>query len=367
MSLLKESKRKNYLKLLGYEYTTEGIYKFQKKYFPAAYVDGKYGKQTDILLRHCYNVKMYAPHFKPEDFKCGCGGRHCTGYPTWMKQETLRQLERIRLYTGNPITITCGLRCRRYNASLGGSVSNSRHLEGRAVDFYCKGFTGTLSERRKAVAWLSRCPWHNYTYGNGAGSAGAVNAPYMGNALHTDVSRDSKEWWPTNPSVQRIHMREAACIWAEVTSLDDAYGYVYYHKSGKGWNCIGFVGACWALGAKLYAMMKRYNKDKFETLGNNNSLNHNIEENWVKRLGNDWKYKTNNGSLGGKRLTRKNLLRGDILICYDNKGVYRHVALYVGQGYIIDATHTSRKADDIRRRKLTSLGSKPTRAFRYMG
>ena len=34
---------------------------------------------------HFYNVNKYTKNFKPEEFKCECNGRHCTGYPDYMK------------------------------------------------------------------------------------------------------------------------------------------------------------------------------------------------------------------------------------------------------------------------------------------
>ena len=80
------------------------------------------------------------------------------------------------------------MRCKPYNRRLSGSVSNSRHLTGKALDFYMKGVTDTLSHRKSAIKWIKKQPNHNYTYGNGINSNGyGVRAPYMGNALHTDV------------------------------------------------------------------------------------------------------------------------------------------------------------------------------------
>ena len=189
MALLSVANRKKYMKALGYEYTEEGIRKLQKKYFARSKdIDGKYGKNTDILLRHCYNVHEYAPHFKPQEFRCGCEGKYCTGYPTYMRKEMLVLLEAIRVHYGKPITVTCGLRCKKYNSALNGSVSNSLHLKGMAADFYQKGTTDTLSNRKKSIAWIKKQPHFGYAYGDGINSYGnKIGAPYMGNALHVDV------------------------------------------------------------------------------------------------------------------------------------------------------------------------------------
>lgn len=191
MALLSEKIRKARFDSLGLgEYNKTNIKKLQKKYLRPQDVDGVYGKDTDRLLRHLYNVKLCAPDFKPTEFKCECGGRYCTGYPTYMKRVELRHIQAIRDHYKKPMIITCGMRCKTYNSKLNGSVSNSLHLVGRAVDFYMQGVTDTLANRKKAIKWIKARPNHHYTYGNGINSNGySVYAPYMGNALHIDVNK----------------------------------------------------------------------------------------------------------------------------------------------------------------------------------
>lgn len=191
MALLTVEQRKIRFKYLGLgEYNAENIKKFQKKYLRAKDADGIYGTNTDNLLRHVYNVKKYTKNFSPEEFKCECGGRYCTGYPTYMKKVELENLQSIRAHFGKPMTITCGMRCRPYNNSLRGSISNSKHLTGYATDFYMKGVTDTLANRKTAIKWIKKLPNHNYTYGNGINSYGySIAASYMGNALHTDTNK----------------------------------------------------------------------------------------------------------------------------------------------------------------------------------
>lgn len=187
--LLAKNKRIAFMKYLGYEYNKEGIKALQKKYFTRKRdIDGKYGKSTDILLRHVYNVTRYAPHFKPEEFKCECGGRFCTGYPSWMKKDQLLLLEKIREHYAKPIKVTCGLRCKGYNAELNGSIINSLHMSGKATDFYQKGVTDTLANRKKSMRWIKKVKGAGYCYGDGINIYGdRTAAPYMGNALHIDV------------------------------------------------------------------------------------------------------------------------------------------------------------------------------------
>lgn len=121
-------------------------------------VDGKYGNNTDILLRNLYNFKLsgIVKHFKINEFKCGCGGRYCSGYPAVVSQAQLKMMEAIRTHYGKPITVTCGLRCKKYNESLGGSIINSSHLFGYATDYYQAGVTDTLANRKKSITWIKK-------------------------------------------------------------------------------------------------------------------------------------------------------------------------------------------------------------------
>lgn len=204
MAILSEAKREKYFKALGLgEYNNTNLRKLQKTYMRSQDVDGVYGPETDKLLRHLYNVRVCAPSFKPTEFRCTCG--HCTGYPTYMRQVELKHLQRIRDHYARPMIVTSGLRCKYANGSSTGSIQNSLHLVGRACDFYMAGVTDTLENRKKAIRWIKTLPHHHYTYGNGINSNGvSVYAPYMGNALHTDVNKAPKkvadplqEWYDT--------------------------------------------------------------------------------------------------------------------------------------------------------------------------
>ena len=190
MALLSLDQRKEYFNFLGLgNYNKNNILRFQKTAFTNSKEwDGIYGTKTDNALRHWYNVKKYTKNFKPQEFKCECGGRYCSGYPTYMKPNELKNIQAIRDHWNKPITITCGLRCPGYNRSLKGSVTNSKHLTGQAIDFYQQGVTDTLTNRKKAIKWIKTLPNHTYTYGNGINSYGySLRASYMGNALHTDT------------------------------------------------------------------------------------------------------------------------------------------------------------------------------------
>lgn len=183
--MLDDKTIKEYLNELGYA----SVKTFQAAVMYPQYVDGVYGQQTENALISAINVKRNTKNFSVKEFRCECGGRYCCGYPSTLKVEMLRNIQAIRDHYGRPITVTCGLRDKTYNSKLGGSIQNSLHLSGRAVDFYQKGVTDTLANRKASIKWIKTLPNHHYTYGNGINSYGnGVSAPYMGNALHTDVN-----------------------------------------------------------------------------------------------------------------------------------------------------------------------------------
>lgn len=189
MALLSANERKRILKEDGFPYTKAGIKAFQKKYMlRKSDYDGIWGPNTDNTARTVDNVKKYTKNFEPKEFRCDCGGRYCCGFPSYMKPNELKNIQSIRSHWNRPVTVTCGLRCKGYNKRLNGSITNSKHLTGQAIDFYQQGVTDTLANRKVAIKWIKKLPNHTYTYGNGINSSGyKVSAPYMGNALHTDT------------------------------------------------------------------------------------------------------------------------------------------------------------------------------------
>ena len=198
MALLTVNERKAIFKQLGFgEYNEKNIKAFQKKYMlRKSDHDGVYGPNTDNTLRTVFYTLKYTKNFKPEEFRCECHGKYCCGYPSYMKPAELIHIQAIRDHYKKPIIITCGLRCKTWNSKLGGSIQNSLHMKGQAIDFYQMGVTDTLGNRKASIKWIKKQPNHHYTYGNGINSYGSrISAPYMGNALHTD----------TNDKVEPIH------------------------------------------------------------------------------------------------------------------------------------------------------------------
>ena len=189
MALLELSKRKQFFKELGLgEYNAINIKKLQKTYLlRKTDWDGIYGQITDNLLRHLYNVKKHSKNFAPEEFVCECGGKYCSGYPNYMKAKQMEHLQTIRSHYNRPMVITCGLRCKKQNEIVKG-IASSKHLNGKATDFYMKGVTDTLANRIKAIKYIRTLKNFSYCYGDGINSNGDTDRYLdMGNALHTDT------------------------------------------------------------------------------------------------------------------------------------------------------------------------------------
>lgn len=176
--MLSRKKRREYFEYLELgEYTNDNILKVQKQYFTRkADQDGLYGPNTDKLIVNLYRVKKYAPHFKITEFKCHCGGKYCTGYPDYLSEKLLKNLEAVRVRFGTTI-VTSGLRCRKWNSLQTGSASQSRHITGKAVDITGE-YTRTSAGRAKVKAYWYTLPGSNYCY------YGTVN---MGASVHCDV------------------------------------------------------------------------------------------------------------------------------------------------------------------------------------
>lgn len=158
--------------------TRDAYLKLQKKYFVRkSDCDGLYGENTDKLLLNARRVQKRCKNFKLEEFKCECNGRYCTGYPSYLDRELLDNLQELRDIHKTPMTITSGMRCQRYNDSLVGSIPNSKHTKGKAVDFYGT-LTNTKTKRQKLVKeWLKKKD-ANYAYSD---------TPNMGTSVHVDV------------------------------------------------------------------------------------------------------------------------------------------------------------------------------------
>ena len=81
-------------------------------------------------------------YWNREEFRCRCGGKYCNGYPAEPDSTLVELVDDLRADAGKPGHASSGLRCSVWNSQQGG-VSNSRHLYGKALDFYIEGLTGS--------------------------------------------------------------------------------------------------------------------------------------------------------------------------------------------------------------------------------
>lgn len=109
-------------------------------------------------------------YFAREEFRCKCGGRFCNGFPSEPSEALLRIADALREQAGVPITVSSGVRCQTYNDTLDGSVKNSRHILGAAMDFCVRGWPSS-----KTLAAVQQRPGIRYAY--------AIDASFV----HMDV------------------------------------------------------------------------------------------------------------------------------------------------------------------------------------
>ena len=199
--MLSIRERQTYLKYLGLykgsidgiegRLTKEGYKSLQNKFFTRkSDRDGKYGRNTDMLLVNAYNVKKYTKNFSLSEFKCGCNTKYCTGYPAYLNINLLKNLQTMRNNYG-AITITSPLRCSKHNANIGG-VAGSYHTKGKALDLYNVRFSSSFTNRKYAIEKWLLLPKSNMAYQNGymhykGKSVTGYNAPRMGNVIHVQV------------------------------------------------------------------------------------------------------------------------------------------------------------------------------------
>lgn len=180
--MLTTKQRQTYFDYLGLgTYNKDNILKVQKKYFPQ-YTDkknnwdGVYGSDTDKLVVNLYRVKKYAPHFKVTEFKCHCNGKYCNGYPAYLSIDLLKNVEKVRVKFG-VTNVQSGMRCKTWNSKQSGSASQSRHIDGKAVDI-SGSYTKTSKGRAAVKSYWYTLSKANYSY------YGTAN---MGTSVHCDV------------------------------------------------------------------------------------------------------------------------------------------------------------------------------------
>ena len=126
-------------------------------------VDGIAGEQTQIRLKDAVWQDRFAKdntvpssgqppdrtgtwwdeirYFSRSDPYIGCPCGRCGGFPVEPDEELMRLADAVREDAGKPMVPTSTVRCQAHNDELHGSVKNSRHLLGHAMDFVIPGMT----------------------------------------------------------------------------------------------------------------------------------------------------------------------------------------------------------------------------------
>lgn len=138
--------------------------------------DGIFGAKTESRIKEaiCTDEQPAldwekVKYFRREEFKCHCGGKYCGGFPTEMNRKLLTVADRVREHFGAAAIVSSGVRCKTHNANVGG-VTNSRHMEGKAMDFCIRGKTAA-----EVLAYVETQPEIRYAY--------AIDSRYV----HMDV------------------------------------------------------------------------------------------------------------------------------------------------------------------------------------
>lgn len=95
-------------------------------------------------------------YFSRNEFRCPCG--RCGGFPVEPDRELVETADETREELGVMI-ITSGVRCQEHNDELPGSVPNSRHVRGKAIDFRVEGKTSA-----EILPHVSKKPNVRYAY-----------------------------------------------------------------------------------------------------------------------------------------------------------------------------------------------------------
>lgn len=98
-------------------------------------------------------------YFKRTDSGIACPCGRCGGFPVEPTERLMRLADRVREAAGAPMCPSSTVRCQAHNDELSGSVPNSRHLSGKAMDFCIRGWGSA-----KTLALVKQKPEVRYTY-----------------------------------------------------------------------------------------------------------------------------------------------------------------------------------------------------------
>ena len=98
-------------------------------------------------------------YFKRTDSGIACPCGRCGGFPVEPTERLMRLADRVREAAGAPMRPSSTVRCQAHNDELSGSVPNSRHLSGKAMDFCIRGCGAD-----RALALVRQQPEVRYAY-----------------------------------------------------------------------------------------------------------------------------------------------------------------------------------------------------------
>lgn len=153
----------------------------------------------------------HSKYFKKEEFKCKCGGKYCNGYPVGVAKSLVDNMNLLRHYFGQSITITSGIRCQKHNAAVGGA-SNSAHLTGCACDWNFTNKTFSEKQKNEILYMIKRLPNYHYAYSN---------QQNMYNAIHLDTNLvECASWVDTSAYEKQIKELEQQIKSSQAQTLE---------------------------------------------------------------------------------------------------------------------------------------------------
>lgn len=84
-------------------------------------------------------------YWRREEFRCRCGENHepyCNGFPVEPDKTLVELVDDLRHHFGRPGHRSSGIRCPRHNADQPNAAEKSRHLSGKALDFFIEDVSG---------------------------------------------------------------------------------------------------------------------------------------------------------------------------------------------------------------------------------
>ena len=98
-------------------------------------------------------------YFQRTEAGIGCPCGRCGGFPAEPSEKLMRLADKVREAAGAPMYPSSTVRCQAHNDELRGSVKNSRHVTGRAMDFCIRGWGAD-----RTLALVRKQPEVRYAY-----------------------------------------------------------------------------------------------------------------------------------------------------------------------------------------------------------